>query len=62
MANTEEWNGTSWTEVSDVNTARYNAGGDGSTTSALGFGGEGVSSTAQKNGTQVKIGALGNKR
>ena len=39
FANTESYNGTSWTEVADLNTARGNAGGDGTQTSALFFGG-----------------------
>jgi hypothetical protein len=37
--NVESWNGTSWTEVADVNTARYYIDGAGTQTSALGFGG-----------------------
>ena len=39
FANTESYNGSSWTEVADLNTARGNAGGDGTQTSALFFGG-----------------------
>ena len=35
VALTEEWNGTSWTEVGDLATARYGPGGCGSSTSAL---------------------------
>jgi len=43
---TEEWNGTSWTELGDMATARsfYNAGG-GTTTTAIGCGGEPNDST-----------------
>lgn len=42
LANAETWNGTSWTEVNDLNTAREQLGGAGlSSTSALAFGGEG---------------------
>jgi hypothetical protein len=38
---TECWDGTSWTEVSDLNTARIYIGGSGaSNTSALAFGGQ----------------------
>ena len=38
---TESYNGTSWTEVSDLNNGRYSSGGVGpSNTSALVFGGE----------------------
>ena len=40
-AETESWNGSSWTEVSDLNTARRNVGSAGiSNTSALCFGGQ----------------------
>ena len=40
MANAEKWDGTSWTEVSDLNTAREYGGNSGTTsTSALGVGG-----------------------
>jgi hypothetical protein len=35
FANTESWNGTSWTEVNDLNTARANCRSAGTTTSAL---------------------------
>ena len=38
-ANTESWNGTNWTEVNNLNAPRSIAGGSGSATSALGFGG-----------------------
>ena len=37
---TESYNGSSWTEVADLNTARAYLGGSGTQTSALGFGGE----------------------
>jgi len=33
------WNGSSWTEVNDLNSARSAFGGDGTTTSFLGYGG-----------------------
>ncbi len=36
---TESWDGTNWTEVSDLNTARYEFGGIGTQTAALAFGG-----------------------
>ena len=37
---TESWDGTNWTEVSDLNTGRMDLGGVGdSNTSALAFGG-----------------------
>ena len=41
---TESWNGTSWTEVSDLNTARDEFGSAGSQTSAAIFGGNPPSS------------------
>ena len=45
-ANTEVWNGTSWSEVADLNTARYYLASsvNGSSTSALAFGGSSGSS------------------
>ena len=44
IANTESYDGTSWTEVNDLNTGRKDAGGSGTdNTSALIFGGDGVS-------------------
>ena len=36
---TESYNGTAWTEIEDLNTARYGLGGRGTTTAALAFGG-----------------------
>jgi hypothetical protein len=36
--NTETWNGTNWTEVNNMNTARSRVGGFGTNTSALTFG------------------------
>ena len=38
-SNTEEYNGTSWSEVNDMNTARIDVAGAGSQTSAIAFGG-----------------------
>ena len=38
-ANTESWNGTSWTEVNDLNTGRLDPGGTGSASLGLCFGG-----------------------
>ena len=40
LANTETWNGSSWTETSDLNTARRQLWGAGTNTNALAFGGE----------------------
>ena len=51
---TELWNGTNWTEVNDLNTARYGGGGTGIVTAALYFGGDTGSKTGateQYNGT-----------
>jgi len=39
IANTESYDGTSWTEVNDLNTGRGSSAGDGTQTSALYFGG-----------------------
>jgi hypothetical protein len=39
QALTESWNGTNWTEVADLGTARYRLGGAGTNTAALAFGG-----------------------
>ena len=39
QAITEDWNGASWSEVGDLNTARYYANGAGSTTAGLASGG-----------------------
>ena len=36
---TESWNGTNWTEVNDLNTARSNIAGSGISTATLAFGG-----------------------
>ena len=43
---TEFWNGTTWTEVNDLSTGRWEAGGAGSTNSALMFGGQSPSTVA----------------
>ena len=37
---TEKYNGTSWTEVNDLNADRQFIGGQGTDTAAIGFGGE----------------------
>ena len=40
MANTEFWNGSSWTEVADLAVARYGVSGQGGTSGAgLAYGG-----------------------
>ena len=38
-AYTEIWDGSSWTEVSDLNTTRYGVGGAGTSTDGLCFAG-----------------------
>ena len=53
---TESYNGTAWTEVNDLNTARFSMGAGGTQTSTLGAGGQAtspVNSTASEswNGT-----------
>ena len=40
LANTEQWNGSSWTEVADLNSARYSAGASGDVNTILINGGE----------------------
>ena len=35
----ETWNGTSWSETHEINTARYGIGLSGTTTATLGAGG-----------------------
>jgi len=44
-AKTESYDGTSWTEVGDLNTARRDLGGSGTQTSALAYGGANPAST-----------------
>ena len=52
---TELWNGSSWTEVNDMNTARHGKGSMGSSTRAMGCGGyaggSNLSITEHWNGT-----------
>jgi len=43
-ANTELWNGSSWTELNNLNTARSSSGGNGTSTLALCFAGANPSS------------------
>ena len=40
LAQTENYNGSSWTEVNDLNTARMYLGGQGTYTAAIAVGGE----------------------
>ena len=47
VAITESWNGSAWTEVADLNTARALAGGAGNYTSAIAVGGDQYSGTAE---------------
>ena len=46
IASTEDWNGVSWQETSDLNTAVSNGGASGSTSAGLYFGGGTPSKTA----------------
>jgi hypothetical protein len=55
---TEEWNGTSWTELNDLNTARYGLGAGGTTSAGLAFGGNpgaGIIQQQQKSGVLRQI-------
>ena len=66
LANVEQWNGSSWSQITVVNTARDNPGGAGITTAALCFGGSippttGV--TEDWNGSAwTEVGDLANAR
>jgi len=40
IANVEQWNGSAWTEITDINTGRGDPGGAGSVTAGLVFGGK----------------------
>ena len=49
---TEQYNGSAWTEVNNLNTARYAGGGGGTQTSALFAGGQpGINNSESWNGT-----------
>ena len=49
---TETWDGSSWTEVGDTNTARISGGGAGTSAAGLIFGGEPATGNTEKwNGT-----------
>jgi len=52
---TELWNGAAWTEQNDLNTARELMGDNGTTTSALGYGGNPpfLSLTEEWNGSSI---------
>ena len=59
-AQTETWNGSAWTEVGNLNTARSNTGGAGvDSTSALAYGGY---TTTYLAITESWNGSLGLKR
>jgi len=51
IGNTESWNGTSWTEVNDLNTVRSMGGTNGTITSGLYYGGS-VGGTTFYNNTE----------
>ena len=67
---TESWNGSSWTEVADLNTGRAYCSGAGITTAGLCIGGQvHVPTTIQQNKTEqwdgtswTEVGALNNAR
>ena len=44
----EYWNGSSWTEVNDLSTSRVGLGGNGTTTSALAFGGYPITASTEE--------------
>jgi hypothetical protein len=51
---TELWNGTSWTEVNDLTTARSGIAGCGTNTAALAFGGSpNTAATEEWSGPQT---------
>ena len=47
-ASNEYWNGTSWTEIADLATPRTGLGGNGTTTSALAFGGYPITAATEE--------------
>jgi len=47
VANTEQYNGTSWTELNDINTTRNGFGGGGVSTAAIYSGGETTANSAK---------------
>jgi len=63
----EQFDGTSWTEVGDLNTARWGLGGAGTSTLALAFGGRtgpvSLAITESWNGTSwTEVADLGTAR
>ena len=65
-AKTESWDGTSWTEVNDLNTARYGIGGSGGQSLGMAAGGfttDDVAVVESWNGTSwTEINDLANSR
>ncbi len=61
---TELWNGSAWTEVGDLGTARYGLAGDGTVSHALAFGGTGSATiTEDWNGaTWIEVADLNTGR
>jgi hypothetical protein len=57
-ANTEEYNGTSWTSVNSMNTARGGLGGAGIQNNALAFGGGHLYQQVQQNNMMEQLGIL----
>ena len=52
-AENESWNGSSWTELADLNTARQRPGGAGLQTAALCFGGDKDPATTYSDETEL---------
>ena len=48
----EQWNGSSWTEITDINDGRWELSGNGTVTSALIYGGTGPGPTVNTANTE----------
>ena len=60
VGNTELWNGSSWTELADLATARYNGSASGSSSNGILQGGS-TSGTGGSTTTEEWTASLGNK-
>ena len=59
----EQWDGSSWTEVADCNTARNQPGGAGTSTSSICFGGDPSALTEQWDNTSwTEVGDMSTAR
>ena len=54
----EYWNGSSWTEVNDLSTSRVGLGGNGTTTSALAFGGYPITASTEEWTVTAAVGTV----